>query len=118
MGKENEGKTPPETGKSAVMAMRSLKGDNSAMTAWVEFMTESARFATDRFKQDLETQQAMLKCKKPEDLFCLQSDFFLKAMEQYTSGATRMAQLMSKTTTQTMTGVKNVQARGYDDVPL
>ncbi len=118
MGKSTSKKAPSDTGKSAMMAALNPKGDNDGMAAWIEIMTESARFVADRFQQDLETQQAILGCRKPEDLLRLQSEFYRKAMEQYTSEATRMAQLMSKATTQTVHDVKTTQARDYDDLPL
>jgi hypothetical protein len=118
MGKTTKEKTPTDIGKSAMMAAFNPKGENEGMAAWLEIMTESARFVADRFQQDLETQQAILECRKPEDLLRLQSEFYRKALEQYTSEATRMAQLMSTATTQTLSDAKTAQARGYDDLPL
>lgn len=118
MGKTTKEKAPTDIGKSAMMAALNPKDKTDGMAVWLEIMTESARFVADRFQQDLETQKALLECRKPEDLLRLQSDFYRKAMEQYASEATRMAQLLSTATTQTLSDVKTAQARGYGDVPL
>jgi hypothetical protein len=118
MGKTTREKTPSDANTSALMAALNPKGTSDGMTAWLDIMTESARFVADRFRQDLETQQAILGCRKPEDLLRLQAEFYQKAIEQYTSEATRVAQLMSKATKQTIDDVKTTQARSYDDLPL
>ena len=118
MEKTTREKAASDTGKSAMMAAFNPKGDNYGMTAWLDIMTESARFVADRFRQELDTQQAILGCRKLEDFLRLQAEFYQKAIEQYTSEATRVAQLMSKATTQTIEDVKTAQARCYDDLPL
>ena len=118
MGKATREKTASDTSNSAMMAAFNPKGDKYGVAAWLEIMTESARFVADRFQQDLESQQAILGCSKPEDLLRLQSEFYRKMREQYASEATRMAQLMSKATTTTIDDVKATQARGYDDLPI
>ncbi|MCE8512282.1 phasin family protein [Ruegeria pomeroyi] len=88
------------------------------MTTWYDITTESIRFATARFQHALETQQALLTCKKPEDFIRLQSEYFQNAFEQYLSEAGRFAGMMSNSTAQALGSAKSAYSRSYDDVPL
>ena len=80
-----------------------------APETWREIMTESARFLSERLQQDMEAQQAMLKCKSPLELFQVQTEFYQKAVADYAEEASRMMQITTKST-----GAK----RDYDDIPL
>ena len=88
------------------------------MSAWKQVMDESSRFVSDRFEQDVELQKAMMGCSTPQDLFQLQSDFYSKAVKDYTAEATRMFEMMSKATQDTVKEATTSHARKYDDVPL
>jgi len=89
-----------------------------ATKAWLDIMSESARFVTDRLQQDMNTQKAILACKNPAELLQVQSEFFKTAMEQYTNEATRLYKMMSKATEDTIEDARTGHSRGYDDVPL
>lgn len=89
-----------------------------ANKALIDVMTESARFVADRFRQDLELQKAMLTCKSPAELMSLQAEFYQKAVEQYTSEATRMVQMMTDATQDTIEDAASGHKRRYDDIPL
>ena len=88
------------------------------MTPWYEIATESVRFATDRFQQNLETQKAVFGCKTPQDLLQLQLEYQRNAVEQYTSEATRIVEMISNSSAQSMGHVRRAYAHGYDDVPV
>ena len=90
----------------------------ATVKAWSEVMTECSKFVMDRLQQDLETQQAMLTCKTPAELFKLQSAFYQQATQQYSEQATRMFELISKSTQQTIAQANSGHARKYDDIPL
>ncbi|MFY0692146.1 MAG: phasin family protein [Paracoccaceae bacterium] len=117
MGKSKKKAASSEAGASAMTAAMAALNP-VAGAAWLELMNESARFVSDRFKQDLETQKALLDCKSPTDLMRVQSEFYQKAIEQYAAETTRMIEMMSKATQQSLDEAKSSHARGYDDVPL
>lgn len=85
---------------------------------WLDVMSETVRFLSERLKQDVETQKAMLACKDPADLMKLQADFYRTAMEQYTAEATTMMDILSKSAAGSVGAASFGQKRGYDDVPL
>lgn len=76
---------------------------------WREWMTESARFVSARLQQDMQAQQAMLNCRTPMELVQVQTEFYQKAMTQYTEETARLMKIMA-----TPKGTR----RSYDDVPL
>lgn len=97
----------------------------SAMTAGhpaarmcLDIMAESTRFMSERLQNDLETQQALLRCQSPVDLVKVQSDFFRKAMEQYGFEAQRIFDIMTEATGDTVKDAKTSTKRGFDDVPV
>jgi len=109
----------PVTGKSEPSALTgAMAARNPAAKIWLDIMAQSTRLVSERLQNDLETQQAMLRCRNPADLVRLQSEFFRKAIEQYTSEAQRVFEIMTQASedvaSKTGTGTK----RGYDDVPL
>ncbi|THH36024.1 phasin family protein [Aliishimia ponticola] len=108
------------TNKSTKTKSQTLQGDGMAAamalfnpalaTAWVEMMTESARFVSDRLQQDMETQRALLNCKTPAELLQVQTEFYQNAMEQYAAEANKLMEMMTQAAAS--------HKRGYDDVPL
>ena len=117
MAKSNQ--TQADTMKDASAMAESMMALSPAMTkAWLEMMSGSARFLADRLQQDLETQKAILACKKPMELLQVQSAFFKTAMEQYTEHAMRLKETMTTATEETIKGAQTSHSRGYDDVPL
>jgi hypothetical protein len=95
-----------------------MAAGNPAARMWLDIMAESTRFVSERLQNDLETQRAMLRCQSPTDLVQVQSDFFRKAMEQYSSEAQRLFQIMTEATGDTVKDAKTSTKRGYDDIPV
>lgn len=95
-----------------------MAAGHPAARMWLDIMSESTRFVSERLQNDLETQQALLRCKNPAELVRLQSEFFRKAVEQYTSEAHRLFEIMTGAATEAAKGVRSPYSRGYDDVPL
>jgi len=89
-----------------------------AATLWLEVMTESTRFLSERLRTDLETQQAMLRCQTPPEMVQLQSEFLRTAIDQYTTEAQRIFEILSAATDETLKQTRTGTKRGYDDVPL
>lgn len=103
-------KAQPKSNTDAAALTEAMVAFNPmAAETWREIMTESARFLSERLQQDMEAQQAMLKCKSPLELLRVQTEFFQKAIADYAKEATRMMQITTKPT-----GTK----RDYDDIPL
>ncbi len=85
---------------------------------WLDIMSESTRFISDRLQKDLETQKALLKCKSPTELIEVQSEFFKTAMEQYAAEATRLFAMMTQAGEDTIEEAGKSRTSKYDDVPL
>lgn len=81
MAKSNQSKANKDDGASA-MAAAMMAVSPAVTRAWLEMMSDSARFLAERLQQDLETQKAMLACKTPTEFLQVQSEFFKTAMEQ------------------------------------
>ena len=64
--------------------------------AWMDMMSESARFMTERLRTDMETQKAFMACKTPAELVEVQAEFLTTAMEQYSDEAARMLDMTMK----------------------
>lgn len=111
------GKTSARQGDETTTAA-AMMAVYPAATAWLDMMSEGARFVTDRLQQDMETQRALLACKCPEDLMRVQSEFVTTAMQQYADEATRLVRMMSEAVEDTAKDARSGHKRGYDDVPL
>ncbi|MFD1194370.1 phasin family protein [Seohaeicola saemankumensis] len=117
MAKSNQTRANTSSGAPAMAA--AVMALNPALTkAWLEMMSDSARFLAERLQKDLETQKAMLACKTPAELLQIQAEFFKTAMEQYSEHAMRLKETMTTVTEETVKGVRSGHSRGYDDVPL
>lgn len=93
-------------------------GNAAGMAGWMEVMTESARFAAERFQKDLATHRALLNCRSVEDMMQVQSEFYRNAIEQYSSEISRLGEMMSKATAQSVDEMTKPRARSYDDIPV
>ena len=91
---------------------------NPVARAWVDIVTESTRFVSDRLQQGIEIQQALLRCTTPAEVVQLQTDFFQEALEQYTNKARRLFQIMTEATEDTLKQATPGQARTYGDISL
>ena len=117
MGKSKKTQTSTDIDGPAMVA--AMKAVNPVATkAWLEIMSESARFVTDRLQQDFDTQAAMLACKSPTELLEVQSKFFSRAMEEYSNEAARLYKLMFEAAEESIDVAQSGHSRGHDDVPL
>lgn len=112
-------KTPEPVAQDLSALTAGMMATNpAAAKAWMDIMSEGARFVSARLQEDLETQMAVLNCKSPAEVVQVQSQFFQKAFEQYTAETMRMFKIMSGATEDVMKGAKSSHKRGYDDVPV
>lgn len=96
------------------MSAAILAANPATAKMWLDIVNESARFVSERLREDLSTQTAMLQCKSPVELVQVQSEFIRKAVEQYTEESMRLFEIMREAAAEAGSG----QSREYDDVPL
>jgi hypothetical protein len=113
-------KKKPETENADISEITAamMVGNPALAKAWTEVMTESARFVSERLQHDIETQKVMMACKTPAEVMQVQSDFFRKAMQDYSEEAQRMYQIMTGAGEDALKRSKTKSKRGYDDVPV
>lgn len=102
----------------ADMTATMLAGNPALAKSWATLMSESARFLSERLQEDLEAQKALLACKTPAEVVEVQSEFFQKAMVDYTQEAQRMFRIMSGATEEALKDAKTGTKRDYDDIPV
>lgn len=85
---------------------------------WATVMNESARFLSERLQEDMEAQKALLACKTPAEVVKVQSEFFRKAMVQYSDEAQRMFRIMTDATEEAVREAGTGTRREYDDIPI
>lgn len=101
-----------ETSKKAteafdpLAAFKPLSPVNWMGTAWFENLTnlgaEITTFVTERIKEDVQTQHALLHCKTISDVQHVQAQFMQKAFDQYQAETGKLIE---------MTGEMAVKAR-------
>ena len=75
-------------------AVESIERASASMLAGVaEMQKEVAGFVSGRIRQDLETQQELLRCRTLDELRQVQSRFFRTTLDQYSAEATKLMQL-------------------------
>lgn len=117
MRKPNKTDAKADPGTPAMAA--AMMAFNPAMPqAWLDIMSESARFLTERLQQDMDTQKALLACKSPAALLEIQSAFFKTAMAQYIDYTKRLQGKIATAAEDAMEDARSGFSRGYDDVPL
>ena len=72
------------------------------LTSVVEMQKEIAGFVSERIRQDLETQQELLRCRTLDELREVQSRFFRTTLDQYSAEATKLMQLSTEVFTRTL----------------
>jgi hypothetical protein len=65
------------------------------MTGLNEMQREIADFVAKRIREDMETQQDLLRCRNLDDVRAVQTRFFRNAMDQYSAETTRLMKLGS-----------------------
>ena len=104
----------PVVGLTTAMMVANL----AATKAWTEIMKESARVVSERLQEDMEAQKMLLQCKTPADLVQFQSEFVLKAMQQYADEAQRITKIMTIAGEDFAKDTRHSWARVYDNIPL
>lgn len=108
-----------DSGIEALPAMALMMSANPVFAkTWMDLMTESARFMTERLHSDLEAQKAFMACRTPAEFLEVQAEFLNTAMQQYAREAVRMMDMTMKASTDVSEDLKSGHSRGYDDVPV
>lgn len=108
-----------DTGVEAPAMMAAMFAANPVFAkAWMDMMTETARFMTERLRTDLETQKALMACRTPADLMAVQAEFLNTAMRQYADEAARVIDMTMKASQDIAEDMGSGHSRGYDDVPV
>jgi hypothetical protein len=102
----------------AEMASKMVSTNPAVTQAWLDIMTESARFMADRMQDGFATQQSLLKCTSPEHFVKLQSDFVQRSIRECSEEAWRLSRIMTDATGDLGKDVQKQWSRSYDDVPL
>ena len=68
----------------------------SILTGVTEMQKEIAGFVSERMRQDLETQQELLRCRTFDDVCEVQSRFFRTTLDQYSAEATKLMRLSTE----------------------
>jgi hypothetical protein len=111
--------TGADTGFEPPAAMMAMMSANPVFAkAWMDLMSESARFMTERLRTDMETQKALVACRTPAELVEVQGEFLTTAMQQYADEAARMLEMTVKASEDIAEDLKSGHSRGYDDVPV
>jgi hypothetical protein len=66
---------------------------NAVMEGMGRFHRELVDFVSERIRQDMEAQSAMLRCRSFDDLRAVQTQFLRTAMDQYADEANRLMRL-------------------------
>ena len=74
----------------------------SMLTGVTEMQKEVAGFVSGRIRQDLETQQELLRCRTLDEVREVQSRFFRTTLDQYSAEATKLMQLSTEVFTRSL----------------
>jgi hypothetical protein len=100
------------TQRQAVASMERSTG--SMLTGLTEMQKEIAEFVSERIRQDLETQQDLLRCRTLDDVREVQSRFFRTTLDQYSTEATKLMQLSAEVFTRSLDFSRSeVRAAGH-----
>ena len=111
-------KTETPDGGVADMTAAMMAANPALAKSWATLMNESARFLSERLQKDLDAQKALLACKTPAEVVEVQTEFFRKAMTDYSDEAQRMFKIMTGAGEEAVKEAKSSSRRGYDDVPV
>ncbi len=111
--KEPEPNVEVPAAVAAIMAVNPV-----AAKAWMDLMSEGARFMTERLRRDMELQRDLLACKSPSELMQIQTAFMKDAMEQYADEASRYFKMAFHSLEEIDEDVKHGHRRDYDDIPV
>jgi len=92
--------------KTQQQALQSMERASASMlTGVTEMQKEIAGFVSERIRQDLETQQELLKCRTLDEVREVQSRFFRTTLDQYSAEATKLMQLSTEVFTRSLSPV-------------
>lgn len=75
-------------------ALHAMEVAGTTMLAGLnEMQREIADFVARRIREDMETQQDLLRCRNLDDVRAVQTRFFRTAMDQYAAETTRLMKL-------------------------
>jgi hypothetical protein len=82
---------------SQQQAMQTMEAAGQAMMEGVtRLQRELADFVSERIRHDVETQQALMRCRSFDDVRDVQTRFFQTAVDQYSAEANRLMKLGSE----------------------
>jgi hypothetical protein len=77
--------------------MQTMEAAGQAMMEGVtKLQREIADFVSERIRHDVETQQALMRCRSFDDVRDVQTRFFQTAVDQYSAEANRLMKLGSE----------------------
>jgi hypothetical protein len=88
------------TQQQAVASME--RSSSSMLTGLTEMQKEIAEFVSERIRQDLETQQDLLRCRTLDDVREVQSRFFRTTIDQYSAEVTKLMQISAEVFTRSL----------------
>ena len=101
-----------KTQQQAVESME--RASASMLTGVTEMQKEIAGFVSERIRQDLETQQELLRCRTLDEVREVQSRFFRTTLDQYSAEATKLMQLSTEVFTRSLDPSRaDVRAAGH-----
>ena len=89
--------------KTQQQAVESMEHAGASMlTGVTEMQKEIAGFVSERIRQDLETQQELLRCRTLDEVREVQSRFFRTTLDQYLAEAAKRMQLSTEVFTRSL----------------
>jgi hypothetical protein len=83
--------------KTQQQAMETMeRASASVFTGVTEMQREIAEFVSERIRQDLETQQGLLRCRTLDEVREVQSQFYRTTLDQYSAEATKLMELSTE----------------------
>jgi len=89
-----------------------------ASKAWVDLMSESSEFVTERLNSTVTLQQKLMASRNPAEMVELQTAYIKETMEACSAEMSRYATLMMSSAGDIAKDAKTGHKRGYDDVPV
>jgi hypothetical protein len=90
------------------------RSGGSMLTGLTEMQKKIAEFISERIRQDLETQQELLRCRTLNEVREVQSRFFRTTLDQYSTEATKLMQLSAEVFTRSLDFSRSeVRAAGH-----
>ncbi len=102
----------------APMAAAMMAVNPIVAKAWLDLMSEGARFAGQRMNRDLEMGKAMLVCKDPSEMMQVQAEFINTAFAQYLEESARYSQMSVAAWKSIVDEIRAAHTSEYNNIPL